>query len=87
MDTETKQQIEQTTRFMQGALNHISQATEKQKEILLKAILERPPPNAAVAIAEQIWSGLTEKEFMSLCASIQKRHNKDFWIYATRWRT
>ena len=87
MDNETKQQIEQTTRFMQGALKHISQATEKQKEILLKALLERPPPNSAVVIAEQIWSGLTEKEFMSLCASIQKKHDKEFWAHCVRWRT
>lgn len=87
MDNETKEQILQTTRFMQGALKHISQATEKQKEVLLKALLERPPANSAVAIAEQIWTGLTEKEFMAVCASVQKKFDKDFWIHSTRWRT
>ena len=72
--------------FMRRALQHISSANDTQKAQLLQALLERPPKNLALDLAEQIWRGLTEKEFMSLCARLQKHHDKDFWQFATRLR-
>lgn len=72
--------------FMSRALHHINSASDLQKSQLLQALLERPPIQSALGLAEQIWRGLTEKEFINLCAKLQKYHDKEFWQFATRWR-
>lgn len=85
MDTKDKEEYIKAAQFMRQAIRHINKATVSQKQTLLKLLLERPAEDT-VTMAMQIWSGLTEKEFMTLCAKLQKQHDKEFWLYATRWR-
>ncbi len=87
METEDKLELEAAARFMHTAVTHISEASDRQRETLLKVLLERPPNNAAINLANHVWAGLTEKEFMLVCKELQKNCDKDFWEFATRWRT
>ncbi len=77
---------ELTAKFMRQAITHISNATDSQKKALLIALLQYPPQLTALEQAEEIWKGLTEKEFMILCAKLQKCFDTEFWTFATRIR-
>jgi len=79
-------QVELTARFMRQAIAHISNATDSQKKALLTALLRYPPQLTVLEQAEEIFKGLTEKEFMTLCAKLQKNFDPEFWIFATRIR-
>ena len=87
MDPEDKEEYAASAKFMRAAVAHISKATEAQKRDLLKVLLERPPEVQALELAETSIRGLTEKEFMKLCAAIQKNFDPEFWTFATRLRT
>ena len=86
MTPEEKEEYESAARFMRQAVAHIDKATNNQKRSLLKALLAQPPVEDAVTMAENIWKGLTEKEFMTLCARLQKQYDPEFWTFSTRLR-
>lgn len=71
---------------MRQAIAHIDKATDNQKRSLLKALLAQPPVDDAVTMAENIWKGLTEKEFMQLMSRLQKNFEPEFWTFSTRLR-
>lgn len=86
MNQEEKIEYEKAATFMRQAAQHIDKATDNQKQILLKLLLQHPPKMTAVDQAMEIWSALTEKEFMSLMAKLQKQFDPEFWTFSTRLR-
>lgn len=86
MDTEQQKEYEEAARFMRRAASHIDKATDEQKQVLLKLLLQNPPEMSATTMATHVWKALSEKEFMNLMAQLQKSFDKEFWKFATRWR-
>lgn len=73
--------------FMRQCVTHIGNASDVQKNRLMRALVERPPINKdPITVAQAVWNGLTEKEIMQLLGILQKQFDKDTWEFMTRWR-
>lgn len=85
LSPEQEQQL--ADKFLRQCMMHISNASDSQKKILLRTMLERPVGGlTTVAQAEAIWSGLTQDEIMKLIPTIQKQFDKETWEFISRWR-
>ena len=86
MTPEEKDEYAAAAKFMRNAAQHIDLASDDQKRTLLELLLQHPPEISATEMAERVWAALTEKELMGLMAKLQKKHDKEFWEFASRWR-
>jgi len=87
MSSEEDEAVKAADLFMRQCVTHIGNASDLQKQRLLRALLERPPENRnPVELAQQVWNGLNQKEIMQLIGVLQKQFDKDTWEFMARWR-
>jgi len=73
--------------FLRKCVRYISSASEAQKAILIRTLLERHPESTkTVQNAIAIWNALSEKEIIKLISVLQKQFDKETWEFIARWR-
>lgn len=84
---EAQQETQVADAFVRQCTKHLGEATNVQKTLLMRSLLERPPESAnKLDLAQSAWNGLEEKEVMALLGTLQKQFDKDTWEFMSRWR-
>lgn len=74
-------------KFLRQCMMHISNASETQKNILMRSLLARPPEGRqALDAAYALWNGLEQTDLMKLLGIVQKQFDQETWEFISRWR-